>query len=206
MISSLIYSLMIVLLRLALKIMPPNRREWGRAMLYETLHQTSEFQALLWALGCLKTAMLERIRMMKTGTLCVSKTVLALEIVCCFLPVSFMLIGLLNELLMLRILDREILFFAYSTLTFYLIGPIGVVLGLRYLLKGPIRIGFFVKTLLSLLAIGTVIAPIWFMQFTAGNVRFDNAWLVVSLIGVLPALAISHLIYLSKDNSKLAHS
>lgn len=77
------------LFKYALKIMPEDRSDWVQAIKNESEYLSSDFQALIWALACVKTATAERVKIMKTGTLRVSKIVLSVEVLCCFLPVSF---------------------------------------------------------------------------------------------------------------------
>ena len=78
------HTLVNYIIGLAIKIMPTKRSDWALAMMAESKYLSNDLQALGWALGCLKTATMERIKMMKTGTLRVSKTILSLEVFCCF--------------------------------------------------------------------------------------------------------------------------
>lgn len=202
------------LLECVLKIMPENRSVWGQAMKVEIQNQTDDIQALKWALGCLKTSTMERIKTMKTGTLRVSKTVLSLEVVCCFIPVSFVFAQLIYEILnsishgggFTNPNTVEMLIMIFTAFT--LIGPIGIILGLRYLLGGAINLGVILKPILTILAAGIVIVGlIWLMTFEdmIEMARFDDWWLAISMVALMPALAIFHLLYLSQGKRKIVH-
>mgnify|MGYP003112657227 FL=1 len=197
------HTLVNYIIGLAIKIMPTKRSDWALAMMAESKYLSNDLQALGWALGCLKTATMERIKMMKTGTLRVSKTILSLEVFCCFIPVSLVFTQLIYAVLTVlqgELNAENLYIWIFCALT--LIGPIGIFLGIRLLLKGPFRIGNILKSTLSILAIGAITAGMALLL--SGNINLSDWWLVLLLICLLPAMTIFHLIYLTQNKQLIA--
>lgn len=202
--KTIIQILVNILFKCASKIMPENRSDWIKAMKVETEYLSSDVQALIWALACVKTATTERVKIMKTGTLRVSRFVLSLEVLCCFIPVSIVLTDLIYTAFKLQFSYENEIIFVYTAIVFCLIGPVGIILGLKFLLQKSFNIGKRLKPLLSILAIGIVLISFWFIQITSGNVSLVDSWMVFILIALMPAMAIFHMIYLSQGKSNLA--
>lgn len=101
-------------------------------------------------------------------------------------------------------LRSDAIFIIYAALS--LIGPIGLILGTKFLLRGPHNIRKMVKSLLSILAMGIITAGIVAANFitiaTEDNIRLDNSWSVIVLIFLMPAMALFHMIYLSQQSQQ----
>lgn len=197
--TSIIRSFVNFLLQYALLIMPEKRADWVQAMKNESQYLSNDFQALLWVIGCVKTATIERINMMKTGSLRVSKFVLSIELLSSFIPVSFVLLVLMMNFIEMPSIRTDGRFIIYAALG--LIGPIGIILGLRLLLRGPYNLGKVVNALLGILAVGIVTGGM--IQLMAGNINLDDWWLVLILITLMPAVALFHIIYLTQEKCLL---
>ena len=182
--------------------MPENRSEWTRAMKNESRYLSNDLQALLWVSGCVKTATIERINTMKSGSLRVSRFVLSIEMLCCFIPVSFIFLVLMMNFIEIQSIRTDGRFITYAALG--MIGPIGLMLGSRLLLRQPYNMGKLLKSVLYTLAAGIVIGGL--MQVAAGNILLNDWWLVLILTTLMPAAALLHLIYLSQGKNKLAQN
>ncbi len=139
---------------------------------------------------------------MKSGSLRVSRFVLSIEMLCCFIPVSFIFLVLMMNFIEIQSIRTDGRFITYAALG--MIGPIGLMLGSRLLLRQPYNMGKLLKSVLYTLAAGIVIGGL--MQVAAGNILLNDWWLVLILTTLMPAAALLHLIYLSQGKNKLAQN
>ena len=137
------------LVELACLLLPEERRHWAQAMRAEVAH-LSGHAALGWATGCLTTAIKQRLFPMQTGTLRISRWILLLELVACFLPLTMGwfdavagesgVIRLNGELIEKYFLDTPhdtlILAMMFGGAVIGVTGPIGLLLGLRAAFTG----------------------------------------------------------------------
>ena len=70
-------------------VLPTSRLEWAEAMRAELDHLESDRDALAWAIGCLVAGSKERINIMLTGNLRISRWILVPEMLLCFVPLTF---------------------------------------------------------------------------------------------------------------------
>jgi hypothetical protein len=133
----------------ALRLMPRERRDWAHAMRAEAPH-VSEDERLHWALGCFWTAIRLRFDPMNTGDLRVSRWVMLVESLGAFGPLClgwYTLVFISPGLLHLNgaMIDgfvRSVAgggFIIAMTIVggvVGLVGPVGIFLGLRYVLTG----------------------------------------------------------------------
>jgi len=74
------------LARHAATVMPESRGEWAAAVTNELHAIPADYAALSWAVGAVTTSYKERVRMMSIGSLRISRWMLAVESLICFLP------------------------------------------------------------------------------------------------------------------------
>lgn len=80
----------IALLKLASKMLPPARREWARDMRGELDVVKSDHAALSWAFGCVLASIQERVLAMMNLSGRISRPVLMLEWLMCFVPLTLL--------------------------------------------------------------------------------------------------------------------
>jgi hypothetical protein len=134
---------------LALRIMPAHRRPWAEAMLAESSYLPTG-AALRWSLGCLLAACKERFSPMDTGDLRISRWVMFVETLGCFgfltlgwFEITFGASGVVRhtaDIVATYYLPYPGGRFIFTMLLLGAIvgmaGPIGVFLGLRYVMAG----------------------------------------------------------------------
>ncbi|WP_129777577.1 hypothetical protein [Peristeroidobacter soli] len=196
-------------LRLTSALMGKDGSEWSRAM-YVELNHVPHDDRLSWALGCVIAGMKWRIETMRSGNLRVSRGVLFLELLLCFLPITLGwwdavfgasgVLGLnqstLQDYFLATPLGRAILGMMIGGAVIGLSGPIGLFLTSRAVITGaglrsrPLGIAMIAGVTLFILAsilLRLIAAP----GAYAANFSF------VVLIGLLPVLGTAHLMYLS---------
>ncbi len=198
------------LLRLALRLMPPDRREWAEAMRAEFAYLPPR-GALRWSLGCLIAALKLRLSPMNTGDFRISRWVMLIETLGCFgfltlawFEITFGASGLVRH-------DWEIVTKSYITYPggpyifamivlgafVGLVGPIGLFLGLRFVVLGralanrPLGQALIVALLLYALAgaMGWFLGP---PGFSPGGPGFTVLFVLLPLAGIV------HLLYLAR--------
>lgn len=185
-----------------------EQAEWARAMRTE-LHHVDASERTSWAFGCLLAALKLRIAGMENGTLRVSPWVLLLELGLCFLPLT---LGWFDTVfggsgvwrLNATIVDRYFLDTPANTSIFGmmiggaivgLIGPIGVVLGLRAAIKG---VGLRHRALGygMIGALAAYIAASVSLRLVAGPGAYAASVEFIVLMFLLPATGLLHLLHL----------
>jgi hypothetical protein len=190
--------------------MPARRREWAKAMHAEA-HYLPGGAATRWAFGCLIAAIKARFAPMHTGSFRVSRWIMLVETLGCFgtallawFEFTFGPSGVVR-------LNSEVIekYFLVTPGGGYILGlmigfavtglvaPIGIFLGLRYVLKGRAlenrRLGW-----------ALIAAPV--LQSLAGSFGFlwvgTDGWgtglELFVLCTLLPVVAILHLMYLAR--------
>lgn len=197
-----------VLMRLALRIMPPRQREWADAMHAEIFH-VEGVERVSWAFGCLIATLKQRLSPMNTGDHSVSRWVMAIETVGCFGPLTFAwyeitfgpsgVVRLSGEAIEKLFLPYPggpyILAMMVGAAIVGLIGVVGLALGLRYVITGrglqQRAVGF---VLIGSLAAYCVLGAI--AGYAAGPPQFAVDPGSTLLFGVLPTVGIAHLMYM----------
>ncbi len=191
-------------------LLPPERRDWADAMRAEADY-VSQGERLCWALGCVWTALKLRFDPMNTGDYRVSRGVMLVEAIGAFGPLTlawFEIVFGASGLVRLSgaIIDKY--FLAYPGGSYILVmmfvngvvgwlGPIGLFLGLRYVLTGR---GIEGRTLGWVLTgvpvaanlLGTVAAKFW------GPPDFHVPLTFTFLFAWLPAAVILHLMWVAR--------
>jgi hypothetical protein len=191
----------------AARILPSGRAEWARAMQSEVEHLPTGAEALRWALGCVVASYTERISHMTFGTLRVSRWVLGLEMIMCFMWLGLMFVALATRGLYFGftgLLPMDEWFFTMLSVT--AVGPIGFIVAFRLIVLGRRLVSPVTKVVLCILAAWPILA-------FAGEILNRGGWLVgrpgaqaealglMVLFAFLPALGIAHLVYLSRAES-----
>lgn len=196
------------LLGIARRLLPPERRAWGDAMSAEADHIPGD-NRLLWAFGCIWAAMKLRFDPMNTGDYRVSRGVMLVEALGAFGPLTLAWFVIVFGPFGVARLSGEIIdkYFRSSPGGDYILvmmfvnsvvgvlGPIGLFLGLRYVLTGR---GIESRALGWTLAaapvlanlVGTIASKFW------GPADFHVGLAFTFLFAWLPALVILHLMWL----------
>jgi hypothetical protein len=204
------YRLTDALFDAARRLLPPERRDWAEAMRAEADY-VSQDKRLRWALGCVWTAIKQRFDPMKTGDYRVSRGVMLVEAIGSFGPLSlgwFEIVFGGSGIVRLtdKIVDkyfladpggRYMVVMMFVNGVIGLLGPIGLLLGLRYALTGrgiESRVVGWTMTAAPVVVnlIGTIAGRFW------GPSDFHVPLTFTFLFAWLPAAVILHLTYLAR--------
>jgi hypothetical protein len=201
-----------ICMRAVARVLPPHRAEWAQAMRVEFDHLNDDRERLRWALGCLTTAIRQRLMPMNTGSFRISRWVMLIETLGCFAPltiawfeVTFGASGIVR--LSPAIIEKYylpepgglfIVSMWISGAFIGLIGPIGLFLGLRYVLRGQaLRNRAFGFVLIAAPTISAIVGSIW--GYIAGPPDFSLPFGATLMFTILPVAGIAHLMYLAKQ-------
>jgi hypothetical protein len=200
-----------VLLRISRKVMPAHRRDWAKAMQAESAC-LSGTAATRWAVGCLIAAIKARLSVMQFGTLRIPRWVMFVEVIGSFLPLSvgwyavaFGQPGVLRH--PLNLVEQTynsvpggpyIMAMLFSSIVVWLLGPLGLVLGLRYVFTGRgLRSRVLGYALIGVPLAYVVLGIIG--GYLAGPPDFaPPAWSLAVAFMLLPLACVAHLMYLGK--------
>lgn len=198
-----------IYMRFAISLLRNQHEDWARAMSAELEH-VDKSDRVSWAFGCLLAAIKQRIVSMQSGTLRISRSVLFLELIVCFLPLTLgwfdVVFGgsglwqlnsnIIEKYFLDTPLNTGILGMMIGAAIIGLIGPIGVLLTFRAVTTGA---GLTNRTLgigmiagVSAYAVASVM-----LRLIAGPGGFAATPSFVLLMMVLPAAGIAHLMYLA---------
>jgi len=177
----------------AARILPPERSEWSNAMVSEVSHLPSAAAAIRWSVGCVFAGYIERIRTMTRPIGRISPWVLGLEMLICFVPVTFLFAAVVFSSLHGGWPGQTSLLYASATL----IGPVGLLTSVRAVLFRQIA-GRMMSVALCVLAAWT--APSY-LTLALGNqtTRASDWWQILVLIAILPGLGTLHLMILAAE-------
>jgi hypothetical protein len=201
-------------LRLATALMSKDDREWSQAM-HAELDRVPDDDRLIWALGCVIAAIERRFDTMRAGNLQVSRGVLLLELMVCFVPITFgwwdSVFGqagvarldpsVIQQYFLATPLGRAILGMMIGGALIGLVGPIGLFLSSRAVVTGAglrsRRLGVAMIAGVTLYIVASLL-----LRLVAGPGAYAATFSFVVLIGALPALGIAHLMYFSRAEPK----
>lgn len=132
-------------MRVASQLMPERRTDWATAMRSELASLDGDYLAVRWAAGCLAVAIRTRVSEMMIGKLRISKWVLALEMACCFVPLTlFWLLILFDGSVNPEVLKQYfvapdgiiVLVYLLSMAVLGVFGPIGLFIAFRHIALG----------------------------------------------------------------------
>ena len=197
-------------LRLAQWLLREQHAEWVRAMRAELPYLSNEHERLRWAFGCLVAAIKQRFAPMDTGTFRISRWVMLIETLVCFVPLT---IGWLDfnfgpsgitqhtpeiiERFYLSVPGGAfIVSMLFAGAVVSVLGPIGLFLGLRYVLVGRgIRNRAVGITLIGIPIALNVLGTI--AGFLVGPEDFSGSFEATLLLVILPVVGFAHLMYLA---------
>jgi len=199
----------VALARRIAALFPRQHREWARGMLSELEHVDGDYRALVWLLGCVTAGIKLRAIAMKLGTLKVSRFVLALEMALCFVPMTFGWLDIVFGDSGVAWLDAPIVQRYYLGTTqgvaalakmfagalIGVLGPLGIVVGLRYIVFGKaLHRGWLSAGLVA----GPIALGIVYMAANfASNTRWSIEWAGFYVLFVaVPLAGALHLLYL----------
>jgi hypothetical protein len=173
-------------------------------------------ERLPWALGCLAAAINERFKLMQTGTLRISRVVLSIELLVCFLPLSVgWLDGVVGGSGLVRFnaaiiekyfLDRPqdviILSMMIAVAIVGLVGPIGLFLASRAVLTGVALRSRALGRTMIIGILGYAIASLALL-FLRGPGAYAATTSSVVLFLLLPMIGVVHLMYLGSPTPTL---
>lgn len=191
-------SLAMQLVAHAQKVLPRNRADWARAMHHEVEHISGDPVALAWALGCVVASYMERAKTMISSDARVSRWVLSFEMLCCFVPLTFLFAATVMNL---GHLDGAT---AIVALTVAITGPVGLIFAFKLIVLNRRLLNGLAKVALCTLAAWTV-AVVSLHDVSehvlAGGRSNADWWESFVLIALLPVLGTTHLIFLARRPS-----
>jgi hypothetical protein len=159
-------------------------------MLNEVDHLPSAGAAIRWAMGCIIAGYSERIRMSRSLRH-LSRWVLSLEMLLCFLPVTCWFEAVMSSSIrVMGSLPTILLLFASASL----VGPFGLIVAAKTVLfRRPA--GRLASAALCVLGLWTFAA---YLVLSLGDPgELSSGWRDIVLVAVLPGLAAAHLAYMA---------
>lgn len=196
-------------------VLPTSRLEWAEAMRAELDHLESDRDALAWAIGCLVAGSKERINIMLTGNLRISRWILVSEMLLCFVPLTFgwlVAIGgssgiarLGGDVIQRRFLqapDGTLMLFALiAAAVLGAFGPLSLAIAFRWLVSGrtPGSRWFRAALVGGPAAYGILMLAARLATGGTGALGFAAAdsfdfWSGILLLSVLPSLGAVHML------------
>jgi hypothetical protein len=184
----------VALLRLASKVLPARRREWARDMRGELDFIKSDRVALSWAFGCVLASLQERVLAMLNSNGGISRPVLMLEWLMCFVPLTLLWAAAVT--IIFSRTHASLDFFVAAA--FGTLGPIALIVSLTATAS---KRNVEMRRIARLLVMGfAVMALLQILNATAHS-SFTSQWLglhfhtfvLVSLLPLLGALHFQHL-------------
>jgi hypothetical protein len=156
-------------------------------MINEMEHMPQEAPAIRWALGCILVSYMERIRAMTGSTISVSRGILALETIICFVPVTWLFVAVVLATAHGPLLLRDGLLYCSVTLA----GPVGLAVAWNTIVFKRAGASRATSALLCILAAWTFIG--YSAQLLNSGAPISEWWRNFVLIALLPVLAVVHL-------------
>lgn len=182
----------------AQKVLPRSRADWARAMHHEVEHISGNHAALAWALGCVVASYMERMKTMISSDARISRWVLALEMLCCFTPLTFLFMATVTNLG--RMEGRT----AIVALTVAMAGPIGLAFAFKIVvLKRRLLTELGTVALCTLAAWTALVVSLHDLSehILGGGRSNADWWESFVLLAVLPILGIAHLVFLARRSA-----
>jgi hypothetical protein len=155
-------------------------------MANEMNHLPPHTSQLAWALNCVAVSYTERVRIMSRSVLSLSRWVLALEMLVCFLPLTLLCFAIVTTAFYGFYTPLNAVLLCSATA----VGPFGLLVTLRHGILGRAVKSRVTLPLLCALALWNLLA--YTSQF-AGVGSPLSAWREVLLCAVFPALGSFHL-------------
>lgn len=182
------------LIRHAAVVAPGERAEWAQAMTNELDYLSPDLSAVVWALGCLWVCYAERIRAMVRSLDSLPRWVLVIEMVVCFLPLTWLFSAVLQREFHGGFTLPEALLYGSASI----LGPLGFAAGICSIFSKSRALNRMTITALCLLTAWTL-ATYSTQVLTFGHSHLSEWWQEFVLIAVLPALAVLHVIFINSQ-------
>jgi hypothetical protein len=158
-------------------------------MISEIDHLPRAGAAIRWAMGCIIAGYIERIRMSRTLRH-LSRWVLSLEMLLCFVPVTCLFEAVVSSSIRVMASPPTALLFASATL----VGPLGLAIAIKTVV--------FRRAVSRPTSAALCVLALWtFASYLALSSRHPAAlssdWRDIVLIAVLPGLAAAHLAFMA---------
>ena len=165
-------------------------------MCSEIDHLPDGRNAVSWAFGCLFACYIERMTVMKTGDFHVSRLVLTIEMLICFVPITWLGMAVIY-VTMAGVMPVTI---GLLNLSATVVGPVGLIIAFRMIVLQSTSQNKAVLGILFIPAVWTVLA--FALLIKGGNGPPIEWWRELVLLALLPAAGIAHLIYLAVTREK----
>lgn len=179
----------------AAQMLPRERADWARAMRREIDHVPEDGAALRWALGCVAASYLERIDVMNARRHGISRWVLGLEMLMCFLWLTWMFGALMTRGVYGFTGPLPIDAWFVSMLLGTVVGPIGLMVAFKSIVLDRPALSRATIIALCVPLVWTVIAMTGQFGRSAFLAEAFGAWVLFAL---LPTIGVTHLIYLGR--------
>jgi hypothetical protein len=197
--SSLVRAAAIRIAKYAFHLFPQDRSGWAKALINEVHHVPGDIRALRWATGVVVTAIHERIRSMKSGSLLIPRWLLAIEMLVCFVPLT-----LLGVAVMWAAISGVMpLPSAALYLSVVAVAPLGLAIAFRRILSQNPALGRGTVIALCIAGGWTLIGYIW--QLLIAHSAMAGSWREFVIMALLPAIGVAHLIAIGKCSPGTAH-
>jgi hypothetical protein len=203
------------LMRCAIRLLPPTRLDWAKAMRAELDCFENDRNACFWAAGCVVAALKERMTAVFTGNLKIPRWLLILEMLLCFVPLTLgWLDGMLATSGIFGVfqLNGQIDFFTVHGGALALapivagavvgaLGPLGLVAAYRLIILGHQTSTRWTRYVLiaAPLLYGVLILITRLVFGGTGASGFDSAdnlhfWSAILFLSALPTLGAAHML------------
>jgi hypothetical protein len=163
-------------------------------MISEIDHLPSAGAAIRWAMGCVIAGYIERIRMSRSIRH-LSRWVLSLEMLLCFVPVTCWFEAVTSSSIRVMGWPPILLLLASASL----VGPIGLIVAVKTIVFGR-AVGRLTTAALCVFALWTFAS---YLALSLGNPgELSSDWRDIVLFAVLPGLAAAHLAYMASAASR----
>jgi hypothetical protein len=181
----------------AARVLPRGRGEWAQAMRNEIEYLGSS-AAVCWALGCVLASYKQRMSVMETGNLRISRWLLSLEMLMCFIWLTWMFGAIVSRGVYgfsgpLPI-DRWYVMMLFGTVA----GPIGLIVAFKSIVLNRPSMGSITIAAMCLPAAFTLFV---FVGQVLGSRYPVEALGGFILFALLPALGVAHLIYFARRDA-----
>ena len=203
------------LMRYAVRLLSPSRLDWGKAMSAELDRLENDRNALFWAVGCVVAALKERVSAMFTGNLKISRWVLLLGMLLCFVPQTLgwldAILGTLGTFGIIR-LNGQVDFVSVhggalavapivAGSVLGALGPLGLIAAFRLIVLGRQTSSQWIRHALiaAPLLCGVLTLSTQLFIGGAGALGFDSAdgvhfWSAILIMSALPTLGAVHML------------
>jgi hypothetical protein len=171
---------------------PKERTEWAQAMINELDYLSPDISTVGWAFGCIFVCYSERIRAMIRSLESLPRSILVVEMLVCFLPLTLLFSAVIITGFHGGFTLAACLLYCSGTI----LGPLGLAAALRSVFFKAAGMSRAMIAGLCLLAAWTL-AAYSAQILTFGQSHLSDWWREFVLIAVLPTLAVLHLVFIN---------